>query len=310
MPTRKDAAGRWHVEVCIDRRRVHRRLPEGASAGDAKRLEAELVKAMSSDRRVRQPQVPGDPLLVDIMGAYTEEHAQHLRSPATARHHALRIAPWLTGKRASDAREVAAKIKADMAGAYAPATINRSLGTLKKALSLAWERRQTAQNWGAEVKRVPEHNARETYLTLPQVQEIAQHCSRPAQAAIWIAVLGGLRRGEILGLQPGDVQGDRLLIRAGNTKTLRTRSIPIVTPMRPWLAHLPLEITAEGVKSAWRRAREKAGRDDVHFHDLRHSCASLLLQVPGVTLHVVAEILGHSQLQTTRRYAHLADDGD
>jgi integrase len=308
MPTRKDDSGRWHVEVCVDRRRLHRRLPPGATASDAKHLEAELIRSLRLQRTARAPVIPGDPMLAEILGAYTEQHAEHLRSPETARHHAYRIGRWVEGKRASEAKAVAAAIVKDMRGHYKPATINRSLGALKKALSLAHDLGRTPVNYGADIKRLPENNARDTFLTLDQVQTIAQHCSEQVQATIWLAVLAGLRRGEILALRREDIMGDTLLIRAGNTKTLRTRSVPIVPALRPWLAHVPLQITFEGVKSAWQRARVKAGLPEANFHDLRHSCASLLLQVPGVTLYTVGEILGHTSTQTTKRYAHLVDD--
>lgn len=46
MPIRKDKDGRYHAEACVGRRRLHRRLPVGASASDAKRLEAELIRAL------------------------------------------------------------------------------------------------------------------------------------------------------------------------------------------------------------------------------------------------------------------------
>ena len=74
--------------------------------------------------------------------------------------------------------------------------------------------------------------------------------------------------------------------------------------MPPWLKHLPLAIGFEGVKSGFRRAREAAGMSHVHFHDLRHSCATILLQL-GADLHVVREILGHTSVKTTERYAHV-----
>jgi integrase len=53
-------------------------------------------------------------------------------------------------------------------------------------------------------------------------------------------------------------------------------------------------------------ARKKAGMKHVHFHDLRHSCASMLIN-SGVDLYTVGKILGHSSPQTTARYAHLSD---
>jgi integrase len=96
-------------------------------------------------------------------------------------------------------------------------------------------------------------------------------------------------------------------IPSSHTKTLRIRSLPIIAPMRPWLKLFPLTITADGVKSAFRRARVKAGYPTVRFHDLRHACASLLIQA-GEDLYAVGEVLGHTQVQTTRRYAHLQMD--
>jgi integrase len=117
----------------------------------------------------------------------------------------------------------------------------------------------------------------------------------------------GCRRGEILKLTPQDVQGDRLRIVSGNTKTLRERVIPIVPAARPWLAKLPITIGFEGLKTGFARARVKAGMPDVNFHDLRHSCASLLVNM-GVPLDVVRDILGHTTVKTTERYAHLHID--
>ncbi len=66
---------------------------------------------------------------------------------------------------------------------------------------------------------------------------------------------------------------------------------------------MPLQINFEGLKTGFRRAREKAGID-VNFHDLRHSCASLLINM-GVSLDVIRDILGHASVKTTERYAHL-----
>lgn len=58
---------------------------------------------------------------------------------------------------------------------------------------------------------------------------------------------------------------------------------------------------------AWDTARNKAGLADVRIHDLRHSFASLLIN-SGRTLYEVQHILGHTQVKTTQRYAHLSQD--
>lgn len=275
-------------------------MPPGATAGDAKQLEADLRAAISV---AKSPRIPGDPRLTEIMALYVA-HAETLRSTGTALDHARRIGLWCEKYRASQARQAASHIVKDMTGHYAAGTINRSLGTLKKALRLAWESGRIAIDYSAHVKRLPENNARSTYLSLDQVHAIASHCSEPAKAAIWIALLTGARRGEILKLRREDIGHDSLIIHAGNTKTLRTRIVPIVPAVRPWLKHVPLQIGLEGVKSAWRRAREAESMPDVNFHDLRHSCASILIAT-GADLFTVSKILGHSSVKTTERYAHM-----
>ena len=302
MPIHRTPQGGYEVSVCVRRVRLHRRLPPGTSASDAKRVESELRLAAERDAGERTPVIPGDPSLTDLMATYCAD-AAHLRSPETAKHHAQRIGPWVAKYRASQARQCAAHIIADMSGHYAAATINRSLGTLKRALRVAWERGQCAEDWSGQVKRLPESNARDVYLTVEQVGDLASHASEQVRAAIWLALLTGCRRGELLTLRREDIGADTLTIRAGNTKTLRTRTVPIVPALRPWLAYVPLGITCEGVKSGFRRARDAAGMSHVHFHDLRHSCATILLQL-DVPLDVVRDILGHTSITTTERYAH------
>lgn len=304
MPIRKDEQGRWHAEVCVGRQRIHRRLPAGATASDAKRLEAELTRAAGNTAAPRTPTVPGDPLLTELLADYTQRHAAHLRSPDTARHHANRIGRWVEGRRASEARSVAAAIIRDMRGHYAAATINRSLGALKKALSTAWEAGLTSTDYSSQVKRLAENNQRTVYLGMSEVKQLADAASESVRAAIWIAMLTGCRRGEVLKIQPSDIGKDTIKLQAGNTKTLRYREVPIVPALRPWLKHLPLPINFEGLKTGFRRAREAAGMPHARFHDLRHSCATLLLQL-GTPMEVVREILGHTSVKTTERYAHV-----
>lgn len=305
MPIRKDSSGRYHAEACVGRRRLHRRLPVGATASDAKRLEAELIRALHAQRPARSVTIPGDPPLTELLADYSERHALNLRSTDTAQYHAYRIGRWCEGRRASETREVAAAIVQDLTGAYAPATINRSLGALKKALRMAWERGKLPVDYSGLVKRLPENNAKTATLTIEQVRALADAASEPVRAAIWIGLLTGCRRGEVCKIKPDDIGADVLRIQAGNTKTLRYREVPIVPALRPWLSYLPLPITFEGVKSGIRRARVKAGLPGVGFHILRHSCATILLAPPiNAPLHVVRDVLGHTSIKVTERYAH------
>src|SRR5437764_1505041 len=61
------------------------------------------------------------------------------------------------------------------------------------------------------------------------------------------------------------------------------------------------------LEKPWRAIRATAGLDDVRLHDLRHAFASVAAS-SGMGLPIIGKILGHTQAQTTNRYAHLASD--
>lgn len=312
----EDKDGRRHVGVMVEGKRIHRILPKGASASDAKRVEAEIRAAVA--RAPKTVNIPGDPPMIAILNLFVE-HSKKLRSAETSEYHARRLGPWAEKFKASQAQEFADKVIKDMSQlvehpktkemkpAYAPATINRSLACAKKGLDIAWRQRLIPENYGLRIKLVSVNNKREVFLTVDQVREIAQHCSEQAQAAIWFALLTGARRGEIFKIRAEHIGEDTITLPASHTKTNRMRIIPIIPALRPWLKHLPLTITVDGVKSAWRRARVTAGMEHVNFHDLRHSCASIMLGL-GVDLYTISKILGHSTIQTTQRYSHLQVD--
>src|SRR5690606_38705794 len=75
----------------------------------------------------------------------------------------------------------------------------------------------------------------------------------------------------------------------------------------PWL--FPGDVPGEPVKELrrfWRHIQKQVRIEDVRIHDLRHTFASLLVS-GGASLEMIGKLLGHSQMQTTQRYAHLMD---
>jgi integrase len=307
-----DKDGRRHVGIMVGGRRVHRKMPEGATASDAKQLDGELRAAMA---RNRAPVIPGDPPMMRILELYAEHCDQELRSPDTAKYHAARLYPWAEKYRASEAQACAAAFVKDcrkkithpdgtVGPAYSKATINRSLGAMTKGLSLAWEAGKIPENFGLKVKRLPEDNQREVFLSVEEVGKLAAACSPQVATAVWVALLTGARRGEVCQIRSQDIGETEITIPRSHTKKLRPKVVPIVAALRPHLASLPLTIGYEGVKTGFRRAREAVGMEHVNFHDLRHSCASILLGA-GVDLYTISRILGHGSITTTQRYAHL-----
>lgn len=315
MPHHQDKTGQWHASACVQRRRLHRRLPAGATASDAKQLAAqlrlELTATIDAERRQRNtaPPVAGDPLIADCMAAYIAHHAPTLASPSTAAHHAKRIGAWVGSHRASQARAVAAAIKQDMHGHYAAGTINRSLGTLKKALNIAWQTGQAVSNWGDHVAFVPEHNQRTQTLSADTIKRLAEDLGPEPRAALYISLYTGLRRAEVIALQPGMINLDAgtITLPASATKTRRVRTVPIIAPLRPWLAALPFTLTPDGIKSAVRRSCARLGLTNHVFRDARRTVATNLIQSGAATLQEVSHLLGHSSTAVTERvYAHLS----
>jgi integrase len=143
------------------------------------------------------------------------------------------------------------------------------------------------------------------------------------QPIVLLALGTGLRRGELLALRWSDVDsvGSWLTVRGTSAKTGRTRHVPLNTDVRAVLARWrPADATdddlvfpgpkgepMQDLKTAWLKVAKAARLKGFTFHDLRHTFASKLVQA-GVDLNTTRELLGHSGIAMTLRYAHLAPE--
>ena len=210
-----------------------------------------------------------------------------------------------------------------------PYQANRTLGVLSKMFNLAelWGLRPDGSNPCRHVKRFREEK-RERFLSDAEyrrlgetLKEIGRDGSETAStiAAIRLLMLTGCRLSEIQKLRWEHVDLEAGELRLPDTKTgakvvhLGDPAIEVLRGLdgrddSPWViagrksgAHLT------DLQHPWRRIRGRAGLDDVRLHDLRHSFASGGLLV-GEGLPMIGKLLGHTQVQTTARYAHLAND--
>lgn len=157
------------------------------------------------------------------------------------------------------------------------------------------------------------------YKTLPDYGTYPDHIT----PITLLAINTGLRRGELLGLTWGDVDATSALltVQGASAKTGLTRYLPlnmeavrVLTAWRPADAG-PEDLVFPGpdggpmfsLKTAWEKVATAAKLDGFTFHDLRHTFASKLVQA-GVDLNTVRELLGHSDIKMTLRYAHLAPE--
>ena len=142
-----------------------------------------------------------------------------------------------------------------------------------------------------------------------------------AATAIRLLMLTGCRKSEILTLRWTDVDLDAGELRLADAKSgpravqLPPTAVEILEalPQRkdsPWVFpgnDRDGRFSGSDLDRAWQAVRARAGLEDVRLHDLRHSFASRALAL-GETLPVIGKLLGHSDIETTARYAHLAQD--
>jgi len=191
------------------------------------------------------------------------------------------------------------------------------------------------------VKMPRTHSRQPTVLTLGEALGMVELAPTQWQCAIATALFTGLRLGELLALTVDDIDlpGRRISVRAtltevsGRTPRLQReepksragyRQVPIVEALASRLqVHLDtLGPTDDGAvfaspvgtwmsksnfyRDAWRPTRTAAGREELTFHDLRHTAASLLLAHSGAELAELKFVLGHSQIaHTVDLYGHL-----
>lgn len=201
------------------------------------------------------------------------------------------------------------------------ATVNREMNTLRHMLSMAieWEMLETSPF--AKTKRLfyKENNARLRFLTeVEEVRLMKQIKKNIIKNMVTVAINTGMRKGEILSLTWAQIKTVKQddLIYLTRTKTETARQIPINDTLRSLFTSLPRHITSDyvfhkhngtryrDIGKTFARAVEKAGINDFHFHDLRHTFASRLV-MRGVGLQAVKELLGHKDFKMTLRYAHL-----
>ena len=276
----------------------------------------------------------GSPTVADLVGRYLEEHVAVRLKPRTQRRvrgllHG-HILPAL-GRIPAAALERTHVVEFHHELSGRPVTANKAIKVLSHMYRLGegWGLVPEGCNPCRSVEKYRER-PRERFLTDAEFSRLGRvldeavddgTASPMAVTAIRLLMLTGCRKSEILTLRWAEVDLDAGELRLGDAKT-GPRAVQLPPTAVGLLESLPRRkdspwvfpgndrdgrFSGGGLDRVWRVVRTRAGLEDVRLHDLRHSFASRALAL-GETLPVIGKLLGHSDIETTARYAHLAHD--
>lgn len=208
--------------------------------------------------------------------------------------------------------------------AKTPIQANRVLGLLRKSCNLAIRWRWIDRNPAQGIAQNPE-NKRERFLSPEEIERLntamEDHPQQTSCDIIRFLMLTGCRSGEARRAR-WDQFDDALRIwtkPAATTKQKKLHRVPVSAAVTELLQKRRAGADGEWVfpsytgapfvtiKNTWASLCAIADLQDVRMHDLRHTFASLLVS-NGASLPLIGAMLGHTQTNTTARYAHLFDD--
>lgn len=292
---------------------VDRRLADAILS----KVKVQIVEGQYFEKAVAQSHT-----FTELMDRYEQEHV--LRK---LRHRGVK--GYMNNLRAFFGDRTLADITPKLIVAYknkryedgkAPATINRELANLKKAFNLAlreWE--WCHQNPVTRVSMEKENNKRDRWLSEEEESRLLTACAPWLHDLVTFALHTGMRMGEILELAWRGVDFTRRTVTVMRSKNGERRTIPVNETVLRVLkekakvrslasdlvfcskAFTPME--SGHLRRSFRLALIKAKIEEFHFHDLRHTFATRLVQA-GIDLYKVQQLLGHKSPIMTQRYAH------
>lgn len=271
--------------------------------------------------------------LIDFVHVYVDIRRGELKSHRAVELTLIRMASALPDVPMSKLRKVdiASYVSSRRNAGASNGTINCELLSLSAAINYVcrrWEWTIPNPVPGQYVKwptgRLRYLDRSEKRQLLDAAGQVRRRGSHVLQDFVVMAINTGMRKNEILGLTWDRVclEAGNVILRGEDTKNARPRVLPLNKEARAavesrrrfkrkhcsksrWVF---ADKSGERVKSIYAsfvEAREIAGIEDFRIHDLRHTFASWLV-MEGVSLYVVRDLLGHSSIKMTERYAHLA----
>lgn len=283
----------------------------------AKRLEAELCLGLSPSTSEPQATPTLRPAIMRYMELAKDRKRSWERDDLALRHVLehfgdARLAS-LNGLHLEQYRQ------ARLSQGVSRSTVNREMSILGTLYNRAIKWKWATSNPVKDLDPYREPPGRVRFLAPEEITRLLAACPAHFRPIVVLALNTGMRRGEILGLTWSQIDMKAGTATLRLTKNGRCRVVPLNQTVLASLEELRGGRTAGHVfltslghphpmkdfRSVWKRVLAKAGIANFHFHDLRHTAASYLMMATKDP-YVVKEILGHSTLAMTARYAHLA----
>lgn len=308
MAVRKLKTGRRTIEFESRGHRVFRRVPSGATKAQADEYELQLR------RQIIDQAVLGKNPTVDLapaIEAWLEEVVEGRKSAKSTASKAGLVLGEVDGLSLTKggiveaAERVLGMERQRGEGELTAATLNRRLAVLKGTAKWAWKiKHWTPENLSPYVVMLDKKLERVRRRAIDQ--RTAQKLLKKApdfetKAYMALGLYGLMRTGEIMRTQPADI-GRGLTLP--ETKGGVPRVVPIISQLRPYLKAIPFKRHPRTLYAGFEAARDAAGIVDLVHHDLRRSGATILLN-EGVSLEIVAHILGDSLEVARKHYAHV-----
>ncbi|AZL16333.1 tyrosine-type recombinase/integrase [Rickettsiales endosymbiont of Stachyamoeba lipophora] len=209
-------------------------------------------------------------------------------------------------------------------GDNTPYEANRTINLLSTLFELAKEWGYLDESYSNPTKYIKlyKEQKRDRWVSSEEmpnlIQAIEAETNLYARYAIWLYLLTGMRKSELLQVKWSDINFTRREIKLDDTKAGRVHYIPLSQPAVELISNIPridnnpylLPGHVKGkhlinISKPWNRIRKNANLENVRLHDLRRTVGSWLAQ-SGKSLHLIGKVLNHSNQRTTAIYAHFA----
>ncbi len=201
--------------------------------------------------------------------------------------------------------------KASLVDQVKPSSINRYLTIIKSIFSKAIEWGRLTVSPASKVKKLREDNQRTRYLTEEEIRRLYLSATPKVSEFLTLALNTGMRRSNLVNLQWEDIDFKQGVMHVLKTKSGKGYDVPINNDVRKLLEpkfhsnKIGKVLDSVNLRKDFEAVVKNSGITDFKLHDLRHTFASYLA-MKGVDLYTISQLLGHSDIKMTQRYAHLS----